>query len=401
MYFPFLQISDMDKITRILIIILFALTNRIAAQGPVVKKVLEWSQKGYYILNPAFANKVGEIGFVRMLSGKDSSVTTSSFFKGVKENVIGKNKMNVRLYDPVVCLMDVNTSRLSIIDYGWSPSFSPNDTQIVYACQARPLQKNDKLFAAAYEGNSIKLFNTYSHKFDVLAMPEKDYFSDPSFTDSAHVIYKTGNRINGPYGADVSFSLINVNSKESSASYQPVIKYKLNDLMGEPYIIRNKIAYTVYSPADSGSGVAGEYLHLLLSGKDTLHNFGVRKFTNLNYKFALSENNDFLFLDDGYYMAEDTNYLVTYKNKIAIDRKPLPENYNIGYLSPHGKYLLYFSKQQEAYLINTTTFQSASIDIPKKEVHTVVWADDEKRLAIVLDDEQLIGTDKLFLFRIE
>ncbi|MCH5689963.1 hypothetical protein LWM68_40500 [Niabella sp. W65] len=73
--------------------------------------------------------------------------------------------------------------------------------------------------------------------------------------------------------------------------------------------------------------MASEYRHLLLSEKDTLHDFGVRKFTNLNFKFAVNASHELLFLDDEHFLAEDTNYIVTYKNDRLMEKRPLNDDY--------------------------------------------------------------------------
>ncbi|MCH5600251.1 hypothetical protein [Niabella ginsengisoli] len=171
--------------------------------------------------------------------------------------------------------------------------------------------------------------------------------------------------------------------------------------MGETYLINNKLAYVVYSPADSGTGMASEYLHLLVSGNDTIQNFGVRRFTNLTYKFAFNDKKELLFLDDQHFLPEDTNYLAIYKGNQLIGKKPFNFTHNKAYLSPNGKYMVYFTQAMEAFVVNLKNFDKTKIEKPQKELHAIVWSADGNNLALVQDHETYIGTDEILIYSIK
>jgi len=375
--------------------------NFLYGQAPRVEKTAEWFQQGYYILNPVFGRTTSEIAFARRFSGRDSSVSPQqSFFRGATVNYLSPNSTSSRQFDPVVSILDYKTKQFSLIDYGWGPAFSTNDNRLAYAFQFNPLQRPDKLYAEAYKGNSIKIFNKSTRKIEEVAKPLNNYLLDPFFVDSLKLVYKTGDKVNGPYGAAVSLSEVDLSSKKTKLIRQPGIKYRLYELIGEPYLVQKKLAYTVYSPADSGSGMASEYRHLLLSEKDTLHDFGVRKFTNLNFKFAVNASHELLFLDDEHFLAEDTNYIVTYKNDRLMEKRPLNDDYFRGYLSPDGRYLFYLTQHMEAYLMNTKDLSRVKMAITDKDLHAVVWSAGGERLALVQDHESFAGTDKLVIYTI-
>lgn len=381
--------------------LLLSACNFLFAQPPRVEKIAEWYQQGYYILSPDIGNTVTEIAFVRMLSGRDSSIDENSFLLGVALNYLPKESIKNRQFDPVISIFNFRNRLLSIIDYGWTPAFSPNDNKIAYAFQLNPLKNQDKLYAEAYKGNSIKIFKKSSGEIEEVAKPSGNYLLDPFFTDSTTLVYKTGNKANGPYGAAISLSEVNLINKKTKLIRPPAIKYRLNELVGEPYVFNKKIAYTVYSPVDSGTGMASEYQHLLLSGNDTIQNFGIRKFTNLHYKFVVNQQGNLYFLDDEHFWAEDTNYLAVYKNDRLIEKKPLLMSYKNAYLSPNGKYLLYFTPEMEYYIVNVKDFEQAKIEMPRKEPLAVAWDNKDSRVAIVQSHETLIGTDKLLIFDIK
>ncbi|MCH5600250.1 hypothetical protein [Niabella ginsengisoli] len=105
---------------------------------------------------------------------------------------------------------------MSLLDYGWSPAFSTNDNRIAYAFQLNPLQKQDKLYAESYKGNSIKIFNKSTQKIEEVAKPLGNYLLDPFFIDSLNLVYKAGDKVNGPYGAAISLSEVNLTNKKIS-----------------------------------------------------------------------------------------------------------------------------------------------------------------------------------------
>ncbi|MGC4233496.1 MAG: hypothetical protein QM594_11005 [Niabella sp.] len=369
-------------------------------QPPHIVKTAEWFQKGFYILNPALAKNGQEIAFVRQLSGKDSTVGNSSFWEGVKDNYLSKSNMPARLYDPVITMYNFSKKQVSLIDYGWSPAFSVNDNRLAYAYQFQPLQRQDRLYADAYKGNTIRVFNTTTHKVEEVATPLGNYLLDPFFEDSLTLVYKAGDRVNGPYGAAISVSQVDLATKKTKLIRQPGIKYRMYELIGEPFLVNKKLAYVVYSPADSGTGMANGYHHLLLSGKDTIQNFGIRRFTNLAYKFAFDLNNNLLFLDDAPLWTEDTSYLAVYRNDKLVESRPLNFNYSKAWLSPGGKYMLYLTQEKEAYVVNIKDFSKTKIDLPQKEILVVAWSAGEDRLAVVQSHESYAGTDKLLIFNI-
>ncbi|MFT4094288.1 MAG: hypothetical protein QM640_11680 [Niabella sp.] len=363
-----------------------------------MQQSFQWFQKGFYILNPSIANAQNEIAFVCHFSGRDSAARPDDLLKTAAGNLL--SNFQSRQYDPIVCLYKANNKALTLLDYGWSPTFSPNDARIAYAYQLKPMQAQDKMYASSFSGNSIRVFSTITGKSDEVAKPMGDYLLDPFFIDSLNLLYKTGSEINGLFGGGISFSEVNLKTKKINTVRQAAIKYRLFELMGEPYLLNRQLAYTVYSPSDSGTGMADEYLHLLLRGKDTLQNFGTRRFSNLNAKFAFNDKNELLFLDDGHFLAEDTNYLNTYINNKLVQKRPLNFNYTRGYLSPDGKYIFYITQNLEGFLVNTKNFGQTKLPLPAREFHAVVWSADGRRLALVQDHEALAGTDMLSCFTI-
>ncbi|WP_346236190.1 hypothetical protein ABDK00_016715 [Niabella insulamsoli] len=353
------------------------------------------------MLNPTFAANSEEVAFVQRLSGRDSAgERPDDIYKNANKSYLSKQSLAQRKNDPVVSIFDYQKEKLSLIDFGWAPAFSQNDGRLAYAHQLKPLQEQDRLYADAYRGNSIKVYNKSTQKTEEVARPQGLYLLDPLFIDSLTLAYKTGEKVNGPFGSAISLSQVNLRTKKTVLMQQAAIKYRLYNLIGEIFMKGKQPAYVVYSPADTGQGMANEYVHLLVSGSDTLQNFGIRRFTNLSYKFAINERNEILFLDDQHYLPEDTNYLAVYAKGALIQNQPLSFKYQTAYLSPGGKNMVYITATNEAYLVNLKNFAQTKIERPQKEVHTIAWSNDGKRLGLVQDHEKLGGTDELLLYEI-
>ena len=386
---------------RVLFFLIFITAPGIVfAQRPHVSKVADWFEQGYYILNPTISKGGQEVAFVTQLSGRDSTKGDRKTIRQVTQNFLPKTGKETRQFDPVITLFNTQKKTISLLDYGWAPAFSPNDNRIAYAFQTNALQKPDKLYADDYKGNTIKIFDRSSSRSAVVANPLGNYLLDPFFIDSLHLVYKSGDKVNGPFGGAISVNEVDLATGKTTPVRPPVIRHRLYELVGETYLINKRLAYIIYTPVDSGTGMANEYQHLLLSGKDTLHDFGVRRFTNLTYKFAVNNNSDVLFLDDEHFFAEDTNYLATYKNNRLISNRPVNFNYTKAFLSPNAKYILYIDEALDVYLVNVKDFSKTKLDRPRKEVHVVAWNTQTQQLVLVQDHKNLAGTDQLLMYKI-
>ena len=347
-------------------------------------------------MNPSFSQNSGEIALVLQL--KNDSLLAGNLSMPGNESWLIKPD-SIRKNDPVITLLSPPQNRVSYVDYGWEPSFSPDDKMIVYTGQVKPIGKK-KIIAGALQGNSIKIFNKSTGAVSLLASPSLKFFLDPVFFDSVTVLFKTGDAVNGPFGGGVSLSRINLLSQKQEMVQMPEIKHQFYKLIGDVYKIKKKPAYIVYSPEDSGRGMANEYAHLLLSGKDTLHHFGIRRFCNLDNKIAIDKSDHIVYLDTRM-SDEDTSFIVTYQGNNIIDKKPILFDYKEAFLSPGGRFLLYFTGDNEVFIANTGNFEKTGLGLPPKDIHSITWSLDGSKLAIVVDYPQKPYTDILYLFEVK
>lgn len=368
------------------------------AQTPTVRKKAEWSRQGYIIQGVAIGNKEDQLAFVKRLQSDTVALGTPDN-RGV-DNLLDPKPDTARRRDPVVVAYDLKTRRETWLDYGWAPRFSPNDQRIVYTHQAKPVT-GPRIVAETFTGNNIRVFEWKTKKTtDIISAP-RGFLMDPVFTDSATIVYKTGDAVNGPYAAGISFHSYNLVTKVNTLLRGARIQHRLYDLMGEVYGSGAQYSYTVYSPQDSGQGLANEYSHLLMRGNDTLHNFGIRHYSNLDFKFALlPQQGQLVYLDDNHLMTEDTSFIVTYQSGKIISRKPINFEFTRAWLSPEGSFLFYTNNDQESFVLRISDFSRTKLPLGKKELHSVVWADKGGQLAVVQDHDTLPGTDQLYLFSV-
>lgn len=379
--------------------LLLFFSGSILAQTPTVQNRLEWFEKGHIIQGVSINNSGNQLVFVkRLLDGR--VVPDKNAAAKQVENLLGTAGGDTsRRLDPVIVHYNLTGQHLMLLDYGWAPRFSPNNQRVVYAHQQKPLG-DAKVVAAALQGNDIRIFDLRSKKAAPVVATSRGFLLEPVFTDSARIIYKTGDAVNGPYAGGISFHRYNLVTKKTELLRGAKIQHRLYDLMGEVYGSGDQYAFTVYSPQDSAPGFANEYAHLLMRGNDTLHQFGIRHFSNLDFKFALLPQDRLVYLDDNHLMTEDTSFIDYYQSGKLVSKKPVDFEFAKAWLSPDGRFLLYTTNNLEAFVVRISDFSKTLLPLAKKEIHSVVWANNGSQVAVVQDHDTLQGTDMLRLFTV-
>jgi len=376
------------------------LTAAIGAFGqtPTVTKYFDWYKKNYIIQHPAFAHADTELLFVRQLYIPDGHAGEGR--KQYIESLLSKAGKEKRFADPVVAILNLRTKKLTPVDYGWAPSFSPDDKKIVYSYQSVPIS-GKRVLAETLTGNNIKIYNRLSKKHDIIASPEKTFLLDPIFLDSTTIIYKVGDAVNGAYEGGVAFNQINLQTKTNKPLYPVQKDHGLFHLAGGIYRICNETYYTVYIPQDSSSWMANNYAHLLLHSNGIAHDFGKGPFKSLEGKLGIDKEGALLYLDDDHQLKAEKNMLIKYKDNKIVYQKELEFEYHKASMSPNGKYLLWYDYDNGIFIMDTDSFTSTKLALPETEVYSIAWSDSSTRLAIVQGHEKLADTDLISLFRLK
>jgi WD40 repeat protein len=366
-------------------------------QAPKATKYFEWYRRNYIIQNPGFGHSDTEIIFVRQFyipDGHDAQGREQYI-----ENLLSKSDKEKRFADPVICILNLKTKKLTQVDYGWTPQFSADDKQIVYSYQMVPIS-GKRVLAETLNGNTIKIYNRLTKQYETIAIPEKTFLLDPIFFDSSTVVYKIGDAVNGAYGGGVAFNKINLATKKIETIYPVKKNHGLFNLVGDVYQNTNSNYYTVYIPQDSASWMANNYSHLLFSSSGVVHDFGKTSFKNLEGKYAIDKEGNLLFLDDAHELRADKNLLIKYKGNKVVSKKELTFEYNKALLSPNGKFLLYYDYDNHVFLMDPESFKKVKLPLPETEVYSIAWSDKSDKLAIVQGHGKIQGTDLITLFEL-
>lgn len=373
-------------------------SSTVLGQAPKATKYFEWYKRNYIIQEPSFAHSDSEILFVRQFYIPDGHDAEGR--EQYVGDLLSKADKEKRFADPVVCVLNLKTRKLTQVDYGWRPGFSADDKRIVYSHQTVPVS-GKRVLAESLNGNKIRIYSRQTKQHETIASPEKSFLLDPVFIDSVHVIYKIGDAINGAYGGAVAFQKLNLVTKKVETLYPVKKDHGLFNIVGDIYQGNNNIYYAVYIPQDSVSWMANEYSHLLLSPTGIVHDFGKASFKNLEGKYAIDEEGNLIVLDDDHDLNADKNLLIKYKDNNVISKNELTLEYHKASLSPNGKYILYYDYNKNVFLMDTETFTKIKLLLPQTEIYTVTWSKKSDKLAIVQGQGKLQDTDLITLFGVK
>jgi WD40 repeat protein len=368
-------------------------------QTPNMKKEFEWSRRNFIILDPEFSNSENEITFSNQFYIPDGH-----YAEGREEYLDSLYKIiknEPRIADPVVSILNLKTKQLNKIDFGWTPSFSPNDQLVVYTYQKNPIS-GKRVLAATLKGNYIKLFSRRDTTKTTLISPETTFLMNPTFLDSTNVVYKIGDAVNGDFGGAIGLNNINIINRKTQVLFSPKKDYGYYNLVGKIFNQSNSPEFMIYTPQDKGyKWIANEYGYELRNINGVVCNFGNNQFTSFDSQVSVDNKGLITIIDNRSNLRSDPPYIVYFNNKKEINRMPLKEEISHAFLSPDGNFLVYINADSDLYLMNMKTQDKIKVNSDHSEFYGLVWAKSSKKFAIVSSDEKYIGTDKLTIYRIE
>lgn len=167
-----------------------------------IGRVLTWSQPGTEIDSMSFSR---DGRFIAMVSraheadGDEAEGLPESYFRTMKE----RKRKDPRFADPVIKMIDLKGKTVCEVSFGWNPSISPDDKQLAYSRQVKPIS-GLRVVAETEAGNDIQLFDCQTKESRRIAAPDKGYLDNPSFVeDGSALVYTQNEAVNGAFAGAI------------------------------------------------------------------------------------------------------------------------------------------------------------------------------------------------------
>jgi hypothetical protein len=180
--------------------------------------VWQWHQAGTELYHAHFSPDAREVALVRKRHIPDGAEAEGIPKEKLKEE-FNRIDQDERYADPEVIIAEVGKDQITRIDWGWSPAFSPDSSQIAYSHQLKSISRF-RILAKTLEGNDIRIYDRSRKSTEVVASPEEGYLSDPIFSlDGRYVVYSIGDAVNGAYGGNIGLARVRLDTSEKELLY--------------------------------------------------------------------------------------------------------------------------------------------------------------------------------------
>lgn len=373
-----------------------ALAQRAAAAGapvattPMVEAYFSWHQAGRYILEVDFAPRTSELALVLQYQRQSAS------HDGSPPPLLPAND---RSEDPTISLLRTDTRQLTRVDYGWTPTFSPNGQLLAYSYQLRPMP-NLRALASTFTGNPIRLYDRATQRVTTVARPARTFLFEPRFTGPQELVYQIGDTVNGSYAGGVGLLQLNLRTQRTDTLYAVQRSHGHYHLLGRVWAGAGQLYYSVAVPQDHSSWLANTYEHQLHTTCGLVQSFGLSSEAYVDDLIGLRPFGEAVRVGQGQDMADTRSYLSYWRKGKKQRERALSSPFSKAVFSPDGQYLFYRTAEGQAFVLNTDTFQQTPLPTGDTEVQTVQWATDSRRLALIQPDDKLPATDMVHLYRL-
>jgi WD40 repeat protein len=363
----------------------------LAGDGPV----WSWHEADTEIYSPSFSKNGEELAIVRKRHIPDfhEAEEISEAERKKRSAPIEKNE---RYADPEVVVLKIGNKKATRIDWGWSPAFSPDGTQLVYAHQKKPVSRF-RVLAETQAGNDIRVFRRDNKAISVLATPATGYLSDPIFApDGNHVVYSLSDATNGAWGGNVGIGQVAIDGSGNAILYPATKDFDLFHLIDPKKFVGNRLFAFRSKPTSGGTFTAESYAYELLEiGPQTrpIYSWPADKGDH-PMSFAAGLEGDVLVYDGGWRKTTDTR---------TSDDNASDTN-RLGLLSPDGRVLgrmvgsdLEIRDFQTGNLLKTIKVRGES--------RGITWSPDSRRLALVVTknrrgEEEIFDYDEIAIYEL-
>lgn len=360
------------------------------AARPVVEAYFSWHQAGRYILEVDFAPRTPELALVLQYQREPVS------HDGPLPPPLPADD---RSEDPTISLLRTDTRRLTWVDYGWTPAFSPDGQLLAYSYQQRPMP-NLRALASTFTGNPIRVYNRTTRRVTTVARPARTFLFKPRFTGPQELVYQIGDTVNGSYAGGVGLLHLNLRTQRTDTLYAVQRSHGHYHLLGGVWPGGGQLYYSVAVPQDHSIWMANTYEHHLYTPRGLMQSFGLSSEAFVDELIGLRPSGEAVLVGQGQDTADTRYYLSYWRQGKGQRERALPSPFSKAVLSPDGQYLFYLTEEGQAFVLNTDTFQQTPLSTGEAEIHTVQWAADSRRLALIQPHDKLAATDVVHLYRL-
>jgi hypothetical protein len=367
-----------------------AAAGALVAATPIVEAYFSWHQAGRYILDVDFAPRTSELALVLQYQRQPAS------HDGPPPPPLPAND---RSEDPTISLLRTDTRQLTRVDYGWTPTFSPDGQLLAYSYQQRPMP-NLRALASTLTGNPIRLYDRTTRRVTTVARSARTFLFEPRFTGPQELVYQIGDTVNGSYAGGVGLLQLNLRTQRTDTLYAVQRSHGHYHLLGSVWAGAGQLYYLVAVPQDHSIWLANAYEHQLYTTRGLVQSFGLSSEAYIDDLIGLRPFGEAVLVGQGQNTA-DTRYYLSYWRKGKGQReRAMPSPFSKAVCSPDGQYLFYLTDEGQAFVLNTDTFQQTPLSTGDAEVRTVYWAADSRRLALIQPDDKFTATDVVHLYQL-
>lgn len=372
-----------------------ALLLAAASLAPAAEKpVWTWQEPDTELYQPSFSQDGKEIALVRKRHIPDYAEA-----EGLSEDERKKRsapiEKNERHADPEVIILKIGDKTPTRVDWGWSPAFSPDGSQIAFAFQKKPISRF-RILAETMAGNDIRLFRRADNSIRVLAEPRSGYLDGPVFSpDGSRIVYSFCDAINGAYGGDVGVGQASLDDQSGEPLYDPAKDFGLFHLISAPRFVGDRVLVVRSKPLAAGTYLSDKYSCELLDLGPPLKSL----YTWKNQK-AFAEVHDFAITPEKNVLVFDTAW-----RGITASPEPAKKDGDAektGSLSPDSRLMTVMTDSGLEIVHRASGKTLRKLAIPGR-IQAAAWSPDSRRLAVITTkgDEENFETDVLRVYEIQ
>jgi hypothetical protein len=337
------------------------------------KPAWTWQEPDVELYQPSFSPDGKEIVLVRKRHIPDFAEAEGLSEAEMKKRLAPIDE-NMRYADPDIVVLKIGDPKAAYVDWGWSPAFSPDGKNIVYAFQEKAISRF-RVLAETMAGNDIRIYNRADTTSTILAKPKTGYLDQPIFSpDGSKIVYSLCDATNGAYGGTVGLGEVTLDGKQSKVLLEPAKDFDLYRIVSLPRFVGDRLLTVRDQPLSGGVHLADAYrIELLDVGSPAIPLYtwsGTDSYGEARDYFGTSLED--LMVYDGKWKSLSAK----------ADQKKADDLPSAATHSPDGRFLDVLSETGVDIIERATGKTLLKIDIPGG-IQGLAWSPDSRRFVII------------------